>query len=81
MRTRTWFRGQRERRHDEALAVLIARKLEIDAMLQRLTELSANHFDMDPEEADWGHAGTLSHYHHLLRQVFDSAFREGDYAA
>ena len=50
-------------------------------MLQRLTELSANHFGVDPEDVDWGHVGTLGHYHQLLRQVCDSAFQEGDYAA
>ena len=64
-----------------ALDAFIARKLEIDAMLQRLTELSANHFGVDPEDVDWGHVGTLGHYRQLLRQVCDSAFQEGDYAA
>ena len=59
----------------------MARKLEIDAILQRLTELSANHFGVDPNQVDRGHVGTLGHYAQLLRQVSDSAFQEGEYAA
>jgi hypothetical protein len=77
-------KSNRERALDAFMAALtsfMARKFEIDAMLQRLTELSANHFGGDPEDVDWGHVGTLGHYHQLLCQVCDSAFREGDYAA
>jgi hypothetical protein len=50
-------------------------------MLRRLTELSANHFGVEPDDVDWGHVGTLAHYAQLLRQVSDSAFQEGEYAA
>ena len=81
MQTREWIRMQKERRHDAALDAFIARKREIDAMLERLTALSADHFGVDPEEVDWGHVGTLGHYAQLLRQVSDSAFQEGEYAA
>ena len=63
-----------------ALAAFIARKHEIDAMLQRLTALSADHFGADPDEVNWGHVGTLSHDTELLCQVSVSAFLEGDYA-
>ena len=68
-------------RRDEALDAFIARKLEIDAMLRRLTELSADHFGVEPDDVDWGHVGTLAHYAQLLRQVGDSTFREGEHAA
>ena len=81
MQTRERIEAQREHSNREALDAFIARKLEIDAMLQRLTELSADHFGVDPEEVDWGHVGTLGHYAQLLRQVSDSAFQEGEYAA
>ena len=64
--------------HGEALDAFIARKREIDAMLQRLTDLCADHFGVDPEDVDWGHVGTLGHYAQRLRQVSDS---EGEYAA
>ena len=75
------IRLQREGSHDEALDAFLARKLEIDAMLQRLTTLSADQFGVDPEDVDWGHVGTLVQYAQLLRQVSDSAFREGEHAA
>ena len=81
MQTRERIRAQRERSHGEALDAFIARKREIDAMLQRLTDLSADHFGVDPEDVDWGHVGTLGHYAQLLRQISDSAFQEGEYAA
>ena len=50
-------------------------------MLQRLTEFSANHFGVDPDEVDWGHVGTLSHHARLLRELSDSAFQEGEFAS
>jgi hypothetical protein len=81
MQPRAQVHDQEEGYHDGALAAFMARKLKIDTILQRLTELSANHFDVDPEDVDWGHVGTLGHYHQLLRQVCDRAFHEGEHAA
>ena len=71
----------RERSRTRPSAAFMARKREIETMLQRLTALSADHFGVDPDEVDWGHVGTLGHYAELLRQVSDSAFQEGEYAA
>ena len=45
-----------------ALDAFLAAKFEIDAMLERLTALSADHFDTHPDETDWGDVGTLNHY-------------------
>ena len=42
--------------------------------------LSEDHFDTNPDEINWGHVGTLNHYASLLRQITDSAFREGEHA-
>jgi hypothetical protein len=56
-------------------------KFEIDAMLERLKALSDDHFDTQPGEINWGDVGTLKHYASLLRQITDSAFKEGEYAA
>ena len=81
MQPRAQVHDQEEGYHDGVLAAFMARKLQIDAMLKRLTEFSANHFGVDPEDVDWGHVGTLGHYHQLLRQVCNSAFQEGDYGA
>ncbi|MFO0992575.1 MAG: hypothetical protein U1E67_11675 [Hyphomicrobiales bacterium] len=58
----------------------MARKLEIDTMLKRLTALSDDHFDVGPDEVNWGHVGTLAHYAELLKRITDSAFKEGEYA-
>ena len=49
-------------------------------MLERLTTLSADHFDADTDEVNWGHVGTLNHHARLLRQITDSAFKEGEHA-
>jgi hypothetical protein len=34
-----------------------------------------------PDEINWGDVGTLNHYASLLRQITDSAFKEGEHAA
>ena len=63
-----------------ALDAYIARKAEIDTMLARLTALSDDHFNVSPDEVDWGHVGTLAHYAELLKRITDSAFKEGEHA-
>lgn len=69
------------RSNDQALEAFIARKAEIDTMLARLTELSAEHFQVAPEEVHWGDVGTLASYAELLRRITDAAFNEGEFAA
>ena len=64
-----------------ALAAFIARKAEIDTMLERINTLSADHFDVSPDDVHWGHVGTLAHYAELLKRITDSAFKEGEHAA
>ena len=51
-----------------------------DAMLERLATLSADHFETSPDEINWGHVGTLHHYRDRLREITDSAFKEGEHA-
>ena len=63
-----------------AIEAFIARKTEIDAMLERLRALSDDHFNVAPDDIDWGHVGTLAHYVGLLKRITDSAFREGEHA-
>lgn len=72
-------KGSRER-STKALDAFCAAKLEIDAMLARLAALSADHFDTHPNEINWGHVGTLTHYRDKLREITDSAFKEGVHA-
>jgi hypothetical protein len=71
---------RRTQDNTKALDAFIAAKTEIDAMLQRLAALSADHFETSPEEIHWGHVGTLNHYRAKLREITDSAFKEGEHA-
>ena len=64
----------------KALDAFMTTKLQIDTMLERLKALSDDHFDTHPDEINWGHVGTLNHYRAKLREISDSAFREGEHA-
>ena len=64
----------------KAIDAFVAAKREIDVMLDRLTTLSGNHFDIHPDEISWGHVGTLTHYASQLRQITASASQEGEHA-
>ncbi|GHC33263.1 hypothetical protein GCM10007291_37830 [Gemmobacter nanjingensis] len=66
--------------NSNALDAFIAAKTEIDAMLERLAALSADHFEIHPDEINWGHVGTLNHYRAKLREITDMAFKEGEHA-
>ena len=48
--------------------------------LDRLQGAADNHFDLAPEEINWGHVGDLNHYADLLKNLTDSVFQEGEYA-
>jgi hypothetical protein len=67
--------------NSKALDAFMTTKLQIDDMLARLSALSDDHFEAHPDEINWGHVGTLNHYASLLRQITDSAFKEGEHAA
>ncbi len=64
----------------QAIQVFLAKKAEIDAMLDRLKSLSDEHFNTNPDEIDWGDVGTLGHYAELLKRITDAAFKEGEHA-
>ncbi|ARJ69143.1 hypothetical protein [Paracoccus contaminans] len=64
----------------KALDAFITAKFEIDAMLQRLAALGADHLETSPDEINWGHVGTLNHYRAKLREITDMAFKEGEHA-
>ncbi|MFN3311928.1 MAG: hypothetical protein ACK46Q_00450 [Hyphomonas sp.] len=65
---------------DQALNAFIAAKAEIDTLLERLKALSDDHFQTDPDKINWGDVGTLNQYADRLRQITDSAFKEGEHA-
>ena len=71
------------RSHDnhQALEAFMSRKAEIDTLLARLTALSEDHFNTNPDEINWGHVGTLADYAAQLKRITDSAFHEGEHAA
>ena len=71
---------RRATENSKAIGAFLAAKFEIDAMLARLAALSDDHFETNPDEINWSHVGTLNHYASLLRQITDSAFREGEHA-
>jgi len=62
-----------------ALQAFVARKVEIDVMLERLRNLSDDHFGFGPDEVHWGHVGQLADYAGLLRRITESAFNEGEH--
>ena len=66
--------------NSKVLTAFLTAKIEIDAMLERLKTLSDDHFDTHPDAINWGHVGNLNHYASLLRQITDSAFKEGEHA-
>lgn len=70
------------RTKDNAAAVdaFLAKKAEIDTMVARMQALSADHFEVSPDEVNWGHVGTLGHYAELLKRITDAAFHEGEHA-
>ncbi len=66
--------------NDAALAAFVARKAEIDAMLERLARLSNDHFGVAPEEVHWGHVANLGYVIEKLREASDFLFQEGECA-
>jgi hypothetical protein len=78
--TRQRIESKGRSNREQALDAFIAKKAEIDAMLARLTALSADGFETSPEEINWGHVGNLGHYASLLKQITDMAFNEGEHA-
>ena len=65
----------------KAIEAFMARKMEVDAMLDRLQTLSCDHFGYSPDDINWGHVGTLGNYAELLKRITDYAFKEGEHAA
>ena len=66
--------------NDEALAAFVARKGEIDAMLERLAAFSDDHFGVAPEDVSWGDVANLGYVIEKLRQASDFIFQEGECA-
>ena len=65
----------------KALDAFLAAKVEIDAMLARLTTASADHFNTAPDAITWRHVGSLQATRDALREIGDASFGEGEHAA
>ena len=73
--------ARRATNNSKAFDAFMTAKFQIDAMLERLKALSTDHFETSPDETNWSDVGTLNHYASLLRQITDSAFKEGEFVA
>lgn len=67
--------------NENALAAFIAAKAEIDARLERLRALSADHFEYDPDTINWGAGGSIQSVAADLRKITGFHFGEGEFAA
>jgi hypothetical protein len=70
----------KSRDNSQALAIFIVRKGEFDAILARLTALSAEHVGREPDAVAWSDVGTLANYLKGLREISDAAVHEGEHA-
>jgi hypothetical protein len=61
--------AQRDEPTPEALAAFIARKSEIDRLLEYLQAYSHDHLNLAPEEVHWGHVGELDDWLACLRRI------------
>ena len=71
---------RRLKNNAKPLDAFIQRKAEIDAALARIKTLSDEHFNVRPDEVNWGDVGALADYAELLKRITDSAFHEGEFA-
>ena len=58
--------------NEKALAAFMKALSESKAKLEALTEYAGNHMNYDPEEINWGHAGSAQHLNSLLNDIMIS---------
>ena len=71
---------RRPKNNAKPLDAFMQRKADIDAALARIKTLSDEHFNVHPDEVNWGDVGMLDDYAKLLKRITDSAFHEGEFA-
>lgn len=52
-----------------AVDAFIARKADIDEMIERIQQMSDDHFGVNPDDVNWGHVGDLGRIVELLKEV------------
>ena len=62
--------------NSHALETFVGLATLIKTRLDRLQGAVDNHFDLAPDEVNWGHVGDLSHYADLLKELTDSVFQD-----
>ena len=58
-----------KRTKENAIDAFLARKAEIDTLLEKLTAKSAEHFDTAPSDITWANVGSLEHAADQLREL------------
>ena len=64
----------------KSLEAFMAAKVEFDALVAELQQISADHFGADPEAVLWEHAARLKDWNTRLRDITDAYRRRGEYA-
>jgi len=62
-------RNKAQRDNSQALAAFMTNKDQIDQLLAALKNLSDEHFNVSPEDVNWGHVGSQSYWLERLQQV------------
>lgn len=55
--------------NEKALNAFLERKAQIDDLLAKLTALSDDHFNVAPDDVNWGHVGDLARIEEHLREA------------
>ncbi|MBY0329610.1 MAG: hypothetical protein K2X49_02920 [Acetobacteraceae bacterium] len=76
----TDFDTRASRNQQKSLEAFLKQKARFDAMVAELQQMSADHFEADPEDVLWGNAATLEHWNSRLASVTDSYFKRGEFA-
>lgn len=63
-----------------ATDAFFAAKADIDALLERISATSADHFNTDPEAITWGDVDGLAHIRARLQEISDLIHGEGEHA-
>lgn len=66
---------------DAAVQRLISLRAECLALLQGISEHVDSHFDVAPDDVNYGHVGDAAGIKEQLQDIYDRIHGEGEYAA
>ena len=64
--------------NNQALHFFMDKKESIDAMLERLKGLSAEHFGQNPGAVTWSDVADIGYLDNMLKTISDRVFNEGE---